>query len=621
MEIGCPAVRFGANQPNVFIDPKSSESQQPYFSDGSRDDFMQRRYLEALIAYWNEPANNPISSTYNDRMIKTDAVSVWTWDARPFPDFPARLSAWSDGVNWQTGHWITGRIGLVSLADIVRDVARQAGLSDIDVSGLNGLVQGYQIDRPMSARAALSGLGELYGFSLCERGETVTFLSLGQGDAHVIEPRQLVYNTQGTIEHFYPDPADALRDIRLHFIDSATDYQFGLASSQDRAAEAERVLDIKAPLVMDRSFANYLCDSLLERMTQQGEILRFTLSPSALAFEVGDRVTLEGVEGIWRIESLEGNGARDVKARRDVEGAVIATSGGTFETPIEIPKIARAVPLCLDLPAPFVGQAVGVFLSPFTSTDIEAEGAFATVEAPLKMGALLTDIPSGPTTGFDREASFELLMADINLNSVSEEAVLNGANRFAVETPQGWDFIQMADITLIGPHRYRCETLLRGVGSEGYSQKGVLSGARILWMGSGLAGLNLNPELIREELDLTARTNERQSRPYGFTYQATHLKPLSPVHLKTHIQGEVIRLSWIRRSRIKGDSWVGEVPLGENSERYRLRLWSHEALQQEIEITEPYYETSLEFTHFDVAQGSDVFGWGATVSLALTPAS
>jgi hypothetical protein len=37
----------GANQPSVFPDPKSSESGLPYFSNGRRDDLMQRRHLQA----------------------------------------------------------------------------------------------------------------------------------------------------------------------------------------------------------------------------------------------------------------------------------------------------------------------------------------------------------------------------------------------------------------------------------------------------------------------------------------------------------------------------------------------------------------------------------------------
>jgi hypothetical protein len=50
VEIGCPAVDRGANAPNVFPDPKSSESALPHFSRGMRDDFMQQRAIEATIS-------------------------------------------------------------------------------------------------------------------------------------------------------------------------------------------------------------------------------------------------------------------------------------------------------------------------------------------------------------------------------------------------------------------------------------------------------------------------------------------------------------------------------------------------------------------------------------------
>ena len=64
-EIGCPAVDRGPNQPNVFYDPKSAESFLPYFSRGWRDDAVQRRFLEAALGYWAEPANNPVSGVYS----------------------------------------------------------------------------------------------------------------------------------------------------------------------------------------------------------------------------------------------------------------------------------------------------------------------------------------------------------------------------------------------------------------------------------------------------------------------------------------------------------------------------------------------------------------------------
>ena len=63
-ELGCPAVDKGANQPNVFYDPKSSESALPYYSSGRRDDLMLHRFLEAVLGYWSETgAHNPISTT------------------------------------------------------------------------------------------------------------------------------------------------------------------------------------------------------------------------------------------------------------------------------------------------------------------------------------------------------------------------------------------------------------------------------------------------------------------------------------------------------------------------------------------------------------------------------
>ncbi len=71
MEIGCPAVDKGANQPNVFVDPKSSETALPYFSRGTRDDFMQRRFLRAFIEGLDPESDNylaganPLSEVYD----------------------------------------------------------------------------------------------------------------------------------------------------------------------------------------------------------------------------------------------------------------------------------------------------------------------------------------------------------------------------------------------------------------------------------------------------------------------------------------------------------------------------------------------------------------------------
>ena len=144
-ELGCPAIDRGTNQPNVFFDPKSSESFTPYFSRGWRDDAIQRAYLEASYLWWGLGANNPTSSIYGGRMVHVPECAAWTWDARPYPFFPELTGVWTDGRNWRLGHWLTGRLGAVSLAALVRHLCLRAGLNEalIDVSGIHDSILHY----------------------------------------------------------------------------------------------------------------------------------------------------------------------------------------------------------------------------------------------------------------------------------------------------------------------------------------------------------------------------------------------------------------------------------------------------------------------------------------------
>jgi hypothetical protein len=132
-EIGCPAVDKGANQPNVFVDANSSESAYPYFSSQVTDELIQRRYNHAILRFFDETdadfdeTHNPRSSVYDGRMLDVARLYLYTWDARPFPQFPDLLTIWSDGVNWQFGHWLTGRIPVFPL------IQSGDGVADLNV--------------------------------------------------------------------------------------------------------------------------------------------------------------------------------------------------------------------------------------------------------------------------------------------------------------------------------------------------------------------------------------------------------------------------------------------------------------------------------------------------------
>jgi hypothetical protein len=162
-EIGCPAVNKGGNAPNVFPDPKSSENAVPPFSNGQRDDFIQRAVLKAYLDYW---ANETT-------MIDTDRTSVWCVDARPYPIFPARSDIWGDSDLFATGHWIDGRGGFTNLKDIITDISERAGLQVQFENFDNVTIDGFIINKNMSAGDMLVDLATIFDLRLTNQNDIV----------------------------------------------------------------------------------------------------------------------------------------------------------------------------------------------------------------------------------------------------------------------------------------------------------------------------------------------------------------------------------------------------------------------------------------------------------------
>ena len=117
-EYGVPSCDRGTNQPNVFYDPRSSESftafwsaWDPAFGGGvepRRDTDLQLLALQAFYEYWFVDGHNEVSAA-GLPMIEPTFTSVWNWDARPFPAFPARDDVWGDAGNWRAGQWLNGK--------------------------------------------------------------------------------------------------------------------------------------------------------------------------------------------------------------------------------------------------------------------------------------------------------------------------------------------------------------------------------------------------------------------------------------------------------------------------------------------------------------------------------
>ncbi|MCP4818280.1 MAG: hypothetical protein GY883_03775 [Shimia sp.] len=106
------------------------------------------------------------------------------------------------------------------------------------------------------------------------------------------------------------------------------------------------------------------------------------------------------------------------------------------------------------------------------------------------------------------------------------------------------------------------------------------------------------------------------------------LRPYAPVHLRAEADDEGgLRVAWVRRTRIDGDSWnASEPPLGEEVERYSVRVRRGAQILRQADVTtaEWHYSSAQQAVDgiaagdvLEVAQVSARFGAGKYAKLIL----
>ncbi|WP_420024188.1 baseplate multidomain protein megatron (plasmid) [Cereibacter azotoformans] len=612
-ELGCPAVDRGTNQPNVFFDPKSSESFVPYFSRGWRDDAIQRAYLEASYLWWGDPDNNPVSSVYGDRMVHVPECAAWTWDARPYPFFPALTDVWTDGANWRLGHWLTGRLGAVSLAALVRHLCLRAGLPAhrIDVTGLWGAVEGYVIGALESPRASITTLARHFGFDAVETEGVIRFVMRGRAAVAGIGMDDLAVAQAGggeVIELTRAQETELPQALKWQVARADEDYDAAQVEAQRITVDTARIASESFPMAVSPEEAERRCRRALMEAWTGRETAVFRLPPSRLALDPADVVTLDhdGRQLPLRLISTADADAHAIEAvRQDREahdlppGQARASSlarAVVFGAPevalMDLPQLTEVQPAHRPLIAahavPWPGE-MAVFRSP--STDgFELLTTFGTRA---RMGMLVSDFFAGPTSRFDHGNTLEVDLLTGMLESVTDLSLFGGANALAIESAPGiWEIVQAGAAELIAPGRYRLTRLLRGQrGTEGAMGNPTPAGARVVVLDTSLAVLPI------AEADLGIPWNWRigpASRPVSddthvarsFTPEGIGLRPFSVAHVaqpwrRPRAPGD-LTLRWTRRSRaLAADSWGGlDVPVAEEVEAYEVEILDGSAVKR-----------------------------------------
>ncbi|HEY4941650.1 MAG TPA: glycoside hydrolase/phage tail family protein [Rhizomicrobium sp.] len=602
-ELGCPAVDKGANQPNVFVDPKSSESALPYYSNGERDDLIQRRFLESHFAFWADAANNPASSHYSGRMVDAANIYVWCWDARPYPFFPARTDVWGDAANWRLGHWLNGRLGAVQLTNLVDAICGDSSFDETETGGLDGLVTGFAVSDTMSARDALTPLAVAFHFDAVESQGVIRFVPRGRPDAPVLAQTDLALPDGEASFGFALTRAqetDLPNASRLSYIDADADYRAASAEARRLTVSSNRVATSSLPIVMDQGQAIGMAERLLQDAWVMRESATLSLPPSHLARDVADEITLDsgGRSHRLRITQIDDAAARAIEAVA-TDPSIYEPLTGPSRAPGQAQSLAlagRALLVFLDLPL-LTGKEiawaphVAAFAAPWPgSVQILRSASDAnytldtTLSNPATLGVTTDDFYSGPVWRWDRVNALKVKLYSGSLQSRDDLSVLAGANALALQNSDGgWEVLQFATAELTAPNAWTLTRLLRGqAGTEAAMRAPVAAGARVVVLDGTLRQLALSQSEARLSFNYRwgppgKPISDPAWQGAQLQFAAVGLRPFSPFHVRAQRQasGDIL-IDWRRRDRSPAAAgWdLVATPLSEASESYDLEIMS-----------------------------------------------
>ena len=257
-----------------------------------------------------------------------------------------------------------------------------------------------------------------------------------------------------------------------------------------------------------------------------------------------------------------------------------------------------------------------------------------TVSASAIIGTLDSELFYAPPGLWDRGSKVLVKVSSGQLSSVSMTDVLNGSNIVAVGdgSSENWEIVQFASALLVSPDKYEISMLLRGLaGTDAVCPTSWPINSLFVVIDGLVPQINL-PFASRglERFYRVGPLDQGYSNSNAITarlaFNGIGLRPYSVSHLEAFrsLDG-AISVSWIRRTRIDGDSWLStEVPLAEETEQYLVRIQVGDVIyREEISFIPSYiYSSTMQSADgigvgfmISVAQNSNSFGNGPFVRI------
>ncbi|WP_395463601.1 glycoside hydrolase TIM-barrel-like domain-containing protein [Wolbachia endosymbiont of Cantharis cryptica] len=448
-EYGFPSMNGCTNEPNVFVDKNSIESKYPRYSNGEVSFLSQKTAIEGTLKKWQ-------SSEMVEKMF------LWAWDARPFPYFPNLCDVWSDCHNWQTGHWIQGKLSQLNISDVLSDLLQKTGLKSdqFDTSDVKGLLSGYVINDQQSVRSIVKMLQSCYFFDVVEQDSKLKFVQKGRGVTTVIPIDEMVFNNNSSkpIQLVSVSQLDLYNKINVAYFNRnfgyPIDVKYAELPKQGNAATVE------IPLIMEEGEAQNIAEVLLYSSWQERNIYNFKLPIKYAWLSPSDVITISDGEKKHTV--------RIIKTK--FESMSIQVIGVGYDHSIyklsfpstkslmlkEYPPshISKTITKMIDLP--YIKGNIASFT--LTGEEKNWKGATLFISGNDKDYKPIASTNKQSTYGYVMESTNEELIIALRFGKLSSMSAIANSNLALV----GKEVVKFQSAELIDKNKYKLSDLIRG---------------------------------------------------------------------------------------------------------------------------------------------------------------
>ena len=497
-----------------------------------------------------------------------------------------------------------------TLGAIVGAECLQSGLlaaGDIDVSALTSGVYGYRVASVGAIRAALEPLQAAWPFDVVQRGYVIRFVARGGSSVVTIPQTDLDARGAGAsagvqITTSREMDSQIPRKVTVQYLDLDREYNVGLQYAERLNTAAINAIVLDLPIVMTATDAAGKAEVLLYVYWLERYDVAVALPPTYHQLEPGDVVTLVTPEGnvSLRLTAVDYTSDGRVECRAKYANAAVYTPTAVGASPAvtgttTVNPIGASTYVLLDVPLIHSAQSDPSFLAAMTSASAgwrggalmqstDAGSTWADIHdfgAPgSAIGTCSNSIGASDPRVIDNGSVLSVTLTQGALYSVTQLAMLNGANVFAYGADGRWELIAAQTCALVSGNNYTLRDLLRGrFGTEWAMSLHAAGDSLVLLdttdvaaiaMSAGSIGLSFLYRGITVNRDLGTDSNR------AFTYRGVNLRPLSPIALTgDRDSGNDWALSWIRRTR-DGGEWRDfvDASLGEATEAYAIDVYA-----------------------------------------------